>query len=152
MKRTMMSLAIVTTMLLGMAPSPVQAGEMDRTVGTVIGAVGGGLLGSTLGKGNGRIVATAAGTIFGAVLGHEVASSNDVYERDNPYVRERVVYRQAPVYKPAPVYKTRVVERVVYVQERKPSHNEHKNWKRAARYGDDVLVCNKNGKHCQWQD
>ncbi|WP_135075452.1 glycine zipper 2TM domain-containing protein [Terasakiella sp. SH-1] len=94
----------------------------DATLGTIIGAVGGGLLGSTLGKGKGRIVATAAGTIIGAVLGNEIAQ--DEYER------RRVIYRDK-----SPRYK------------RYPKKN-----KRVVRYGDDILICNKNGRHCQWYD
>ena len=146
MKRTIMSLVLVSALVLGMSSNQAKANEMDNTVGTIIGAVGGGLLGSTLGKGKGRIVATAAGTIFGAVLGREVASSNDVYERDDTYRRDRVVYKREPV------YQERRSPKVVYVKDRKPRYTKNKKWKRVARYDDDVLVCNKNGKRCQWSN
>lgn len=146
MKRTIMSLVLAGALVLGVTSNQAKANEMDRTIGTLIGAVGGGLLGSTLGKGKGRIVATAAGTIFGAVLGREVASNNDVYDRDDTYRRDRVVYKREPV------YKERRNKKVVYVESRKPRHKKNKHWKRVARYGDDILVCNKNGKRCQWYD
>lgn len=51
--------------------------------GTVIGAVAGGLLGSTVGKGDGRKAATVAGAVAGGVIGHNVEKNNsrkDHYE------------------------------------------------------------------------
>lgn len=43
-----------------------------QTAGTLLGAAGGGFLGSQVGKGTGRAVAIAAGTFLGAVVGHEL--------------------------------------------------------------------------------
>ena len=45
----------------------------DRLVGQTLGAVTGGLLANRIGKGNGRIVATAAGAAIGAVVGGRIA-------------------------------------------------------------------------------
>lgn len=132
MKHTWMNLVLFSALILGSLSHQAQADS--RTIGTVIGAVGGGLLGSTIGKGDGRVVATAAGTIFGAVLGHEIASN-----QDGRYERE-------------PTYTERRRAKVVYVNDHKPRHKKNKRWKRVARYGDDILVCNKNGKRCQWYD
>ncbi len=51
-------------------------GEKE-TAGTVIGGVGGALLGSQVGDGTTRLVATAAGTLIGAWIGNEVGKSLD---------------------------------------------------------------------------
>lgn len=48
-----------------------------QTAGTVLGAVGGGLLGSTIGKGSGRLVAVGAGTLLGGLIGSEIGNSLD---------------------------------------------------------------------------
>src|SRR3546814_3244917 len=44
-------------------------------VGTVIGAAGGAWAGSSIGKGTGRIVATAAGTLLCGLLGNQIGRS-----------------------------------------------------------------------------
>ncbi|MGB5615069.1 MAG: glycine zipper 2TM domain-containing protein [Sedimenticolaceae bacterium] len=46
-------------------------------VGAIIGAAGGGLLGSLIGAGTGRDVAIAVGAIGGAIAGHEVQKRHD---------------------------------------------------------------------------
>ena len=48
-----------------------------ETAGTVIGGVGGAVVGSQFGKGTGRLAATAAGTLLGAWIGNEVGKSLD---------------------------------------------------------------------------
>ena len=48
-----------------------------ETAGTLIGAGGGALLGSQVGHGNTRLVATAAGTLLGAWIGNSVGKSLD---------------------------------------------------------------------------
>ena len=48
-----------------------------ETGGTILGGVGGALLGSQIGGGSGQIVATAAGTLLGAWLGNEIGRSLD---------------------------------------------------------------------------
>jgi surface antigen len=53
-----------------------QYGEKE-TAGTVIGGVGGALLGSQVGDGKTQVVATAAGTLLGAWIGNEVGKSLD---------------------------------------------------------------------------
>jgi len=50
----------------------VQRGS-NGTLGAVIGAVAGGLLGNTVGKGDGRTAATVAGAVAGGVVGNQVA-------------------------------------------------------------------------------
>ncbi len=142
MKRFMITFAMVGALLFNVTPTPAQAG--DETIGTIIGAVGGGLLGSTLGKGKGRVVGAAAGTVIGAVLGREIATNDTGYDDDYDRPRRRVYERQPErvVYREAPPR-----QRVVVVKER-----HHKKWKRVARYDDEILVCNKNGKRCHWYE
>lgn len=137
MKQLIMGVALMLGLSL-MTSTMKPAEADDRILGTIIGAVGGGLLGSTVGKGDGRIVATAAGSVIGAVLGREIIGGDEPrYEERHPAPRKRVVYRE-----PAP-------RKVVVVERSKP---RYKKWERSARYGDDVLVCHKKGKHCQWRD
>ncbi len=52
-------------------------GGPKQTVGTLGGAVAGGLLGAQLGGGSGRLIATGAGAVLGAFLGGEIGSSLD---------------------------------------------------------------------------
>lgn len=48
-----------------------------QDVGTVSGGIAGGLLGSTIGKGGGQLVAIAAGTLAGAYLGGAIGKNMD---------------------------------------------------------------------------
>lgn len=50
--------------------------EGPNLVGAGIGAVAGGLLGHTVGGGNGNTAATAVGAVAGALVGNEVAKRN----------------------------------------------------------------------------
>jgi uncharacterized protein YcfJ len=51
----------------------------NRAAGTVLGAIVGGVLGSTVGKGDGRRAATVAGAVVGGAVGNNVARSDDRY-------------------------------------------------------------------------
>jgi surface antigen len=55
--------------------------QPKQTAGTVLGAIGGGLLGAQVGKGAGQLAATAAGTLGGAWLGSEIGASLDRADR-----------------------------------------------------------------------
>lgn len=55
----------------------------NQDVGTVSGAVAGGLLGSTIGQGGGQLVAIAAGTLAGAYLGGSIGKHMDDQDRAN---------------------------------------------------------------------
>ncbi len=50
-------------------------------VGTLGGAAVGGLLGSQIGKGSGKLAATAAGVVIGGWLGNEIGASLDKADR-----------------------------------------------------------------------
>lgn len=53
----------------------------NQDVGTVSGAVAGGLLGSTIGQGGGQLVAIGAGTLIGAYLGGAIGKHMDDQDR-----------------------------------------------------------------------
>lgn len=53
----------------------------QQDVGTVTGAVAGGLLGSTIGKGGGQLVAIGAGTLAGAYIGGKIGQHMDQEDR-----------------------------------------------------------------------
>ena|SRR3989338_309106 len=55
----------------------------NQDVGTMSGAVAGGLLGSTVGQGEGRLVAVGAGTLLGAYLGGAIGKNMDDQDRAN---------------------------------------------------------------------
>ena len=54
-------------------------GGGNNAAGAVIGAIVGGGLGNTVGKGDGRKAATVAGAVVGGAVGHGVASQDDRY-------------------------------------------------------------------------
>ncbi|MGL4859587.1 MAG: glycine zipper 2TM domain-containing protein [Enterobacteriaceae bacterium] len=58
--------------LLSSRPVKIQAGEEHNIIGTVGGAVLGGLLGNTIGGGRGNTLSTAAGAIAGGVAGSAI--------------------------------------------------------------------------------
>lgn len=55
-------------------------GEKE-SIGTVLGAAGGGLLGSQFGSGSGQLAATAAGTLLGALVGSNIGRTMDDVDR-----------------------------------------------------------------------
>ena len=80
--KSIISIALITTMLSGCNPPPPGAGQSTggiskQDIGTVLGGVGGAVIGSTMGKGNGRIATTAAGAILGGIVGNSIGSSLD---------------------------------------------------------------------------
>jgi uncharacterized protein YcfJ len=60
-------------------PVERRADNGNNAAGTVIGAIVGGALGNTVGKGDGRKAATVAGAVVGGAVGHGVASQDDRY-------------------------------------------------------------------------
>lgn len=51
----------------------------NRGAGTVLGAIVGGVLGNTVGKGDGRKAATVVGAVAGGAVGNNVGGRNDRY-------------------------------------------------------------------------
>lgn len=63
-----------------------------ETVGTLGGAVAGGLLGSQIGGGSGKLVAVGVGTLLGAFLGNQLGSSLDRADQTYAAQAERQAY------------------------------------------------------------
>ena len=51
-------------------------------LGTVVGATAGGILGSQVGRGSGRVAATVAGIFLGGMLGRDIGASLDRLDRE----------------------------------------------------------------------
>lgn len=87
------ALLAATSLLYGCAqpggPGVTQGGQgfNKQEAGTVLGAVGGGIVGSNIGKGKGAIAATIGGALLGGLLGNQVGASLDN--------ADRVAYSQA---------------------------------------------------------
>lgn len=60
--------------------APAKAGPSAMGIG--LGAVAGGLLGHTIGGGNGKTAATAVGAVAGALVGNQLASQSGSTRRD----------------------------------------------------------------------
>ncbi len=60
----------------------IREGRCDRArVGTVLGAVAGGAIGSTVGNDDNRLIAILAGATIGAIIGHEIGEDMDRDDR-----------------------------------------------------------------------
>lgn len=66
----------VAAMTLSLAACETMGGP-KQTGGTLLGGIGGAALGSQFGGGSGKVVAVAAGTLLGALIGSEVGRSLD---------------------------------------------------------------------------
>lgn len=75
-------IAVSALVLVGCANNP----GPKQTMGTLIGAAGGGLAGAQIGRGKGQLAAVAVGTLLGAMIGNEVGQSLD--RADRLYARE----------------------------------------------------------------
>ena len=65
--------------------------EQNKTAGTVIGAIAGGIIGNQFGSGGGKAAATVGGVILGGAVGNKIAGDMDC--QDRPYAFR--VYDQA---------------------------------------------------------
>jgi len=74
MKKSFIVLITISFITMGCQTT---GGGQKQSVGTLLGAIGGGLAGSQLGSGKGQLVGVAAGTLLGAFLGSEVGASLD---------------------------------------------------------------------------
>ncbi|MFD1333592.1 glycine zipper 2TM domain-containing protein [Methylopila musalis] len=80
------ALAAVGVLSLGLvACGPGREGE---GLGTVAGAVGGGLIGSTIGGGSGRVAATVIGAGLGGLVGNRIGAAIDDDARRRAYDAE----------------------------------------------------------------
>lgn len=76
----MNKIALITTLLFSsalIACTNPNGTVSDQSVGTVVGGVGGAVVGSAFGGGTGRLLATGAGAVGGALVGNSVGKSMD---------------------------------------------------------------------------
>ena len=71
--RKLLSFFIIIGLLSGCANDPHQ----KQNIGTILGGATGALLGSTVGGGDGKILAIAAGAIAGGFIGNQIGKSMD---------------------------------------------------------------------------
>ena len=64
-----MALVGLIALTMGLAGCSGNPGDKEA-LGTILGAVGGGIAGSQVGKGRGKLVATGIGTLLGAAIGN----------------------------------------------------------------------------------
>lgn len=72
---------IAVGLMLPLLASCAQGAGDKQSLGTLIGAAGGGLAGAQIGRGKGQLAATAAGALIGALIGSEVGKSLDQADR-----------------------------------------------------------------------
>ena len=70
------AIAPLAAAALFLAACSTDAGN-KQTAGTVLGGIGGAVLGSQIGSGSGQIIATALGTFAGALIGGDIGRSLD---------------------------------------------------------------------------
>ncbi|MBI3678382.1 MAG: glycine zipper 2TM domain-containing protein [Proteobacteria bacterium] len=86
-------LASASVVAMGLAASPASARahyyygddcrDQNRTAGTIIGAIAGGLIGNQFGRGSGNVAATIGGVFIGGAIGNKIAGDIDCDDR--PY-------------------------------------------------------------------
>ncbi len=78
--RQLKAVAVAVLVTFGLAACESDAGPKQQG-GTVVGAVVGGLLGSTIGRGRGQVVAIGIGALLGGIVGSEIGKSLDRADR-----------------------------------------------------------------------
>ena len=98
MKSKIIAISLLTS--LGLASLPAHA---DITGGGVLGAIAGGLLGSQVGQGNGRIASSALGAVLGYNAGQSM-SGQPYYAPPQQayYPPQQTYYPPQGYYQPAP--------------------------------------------------
>ena len=81
MKKMKMIGAASAVMLLAACTGTTTTSAPNQTVGTVVGAVAGGIVGNQVGSGSGRAVATAVGIVAGGLIGNQIGASLDEQNR-----------------------------------------------------------------------
>jgi len=76
-------------------PQTVVREDNNHTGGTVLGAIVGGVLGNTIGKGDGRKAATVAGAVAGGAIGNRASAAHD-----RTYTTQQAVCRPVAGYVP----------------------------------------------------
>lgn len=76
-------LAIAAALLIGFGSTDANAQSSEEQL---LGAIAGGYLGSTVGKGDGRKAATVIGAIIGYRMGEQILSSNDYRDHRREFI------------------------------------------------------------------
>ncbi|MDQ0531880.1 surface antigen [Azospirillum picis] len=87
---------VAPAVIIAVSLAGCSLGGQKESVGTVGGAVAGGLIGSQIGGGTGKLVATGVGTLLGAFIGKQVGSSLDKADAGYAETAARQAY-SAPV-------------------------------------------------------
>ncbi len=69
--------AVAVVASLGLSACESVQNNPKTSAGTLLGGIGGAVIGSQFGGGTGQIAATAAGTLIGALIGSEIGKSLD---------------------------------------------------------------------------
>jgi surface antigen len=69
--------AVAALLVAALIVAGCAQGRQKETAGTVLGGIGGAILGSQVGGGTGRIIATAVGTLAGAFIGNQIGAGLD---------------------------------------------------------------------------
>ena len=85
MKKIILPIVLAAPLLAGCVTDGM---GMKQGVGTLGGAAAGGLLGSQVGGGSGKLAATGAGVLLGAFIGSEVGASLD--RADQAYAEDAI--------------------------------------------------------------
>lgn len=83
MYKKITAFTLISAMLLGLVGCSSDGSINKRTVGTIGGAAAGGLLGTQIGGGSGRIAAIIAGSALGAYIGSEIGGYMDRQDQIN---------------------------------------------------------------------
>ena len=84
MRKHLLAAGIAAAVLipsLAMAQETCEQRSANRTTGTVLGAIGGALLGNAVASHGGKTGGTIIGAGVGAVAGHQIAKHNDTHRR-----------------------------------------------------------------------
>jgi surface antigen len=76
-KMRIAAIAVLPVMLAACGPN----GPNKADTGLAVGALAGGILGNQVGKGTGRVAATAIGAVIGGIVGSEIGRGMDQQDR-----------------------------------------------------------------------
>lgn len=88
MGRTRIAAVLTAIALLGAGCSSAGPGGPKADVGTVAGAIAGGVLGNQIGSGSGRTAATVLGAVAGGLIGHQIGTALDERDRERALAAE----------------------------------------------------------------
>ena len=109
--KQLLSVIIIAITLISNTSNHAYAGISRGDVSSLLGAAGGGILGSNIGKGKGRMVGAAVGALGGAAFGGWMGQNLDrpnqqgiQYHTQQPTYQQMHVIERHHVIAPQPVY------------------------------------------------